>query len=189
MATAPLFVADLATLKAELRLSGVPSGADSDAIVQGACRIARARFYSVLGLARVGAILLWSHSDSPTTENEILRSIAEECEVAMVRCVLMDRLPNLFMDNSGGGLEFLNQEGAFRSTPRGDLDGQRQRCQVQIEEWLALLAGDVALGEGADVQIATQDRQSPSGYPGGSIVGDNERLWGDPTREIEGEDL
>lgn len=188
MATAPLFVADLDTLKADLRLSGVPSGVDADAIIQSACRQVRTQFYSVLGLARVQAILLWTSSDNPTTENEILRSIAEECETLMVRVVLMDRLPNLFMDNSGGGLEFLNQEGAFRSTPRGDLEGQRKRAQTQILEWMALLSGDVALGEGADVQIATQAGQTPRIFPGGDLVGGNERLWGDPTRPIEGEE-
>ena len=184
MATNPVFLADLETLKSQLRLSGVVEGSDAHSMVEAALLQVRTGFYARLGATRVAALVALTPSESPTTNDGVLRSIAGLAEALWVRCILLDKLPVVFMDNSGGDQEFLNQEGAFRSITPERLDRERQRCQVQLEEWLALLAGDVEVGGAPDVQIHTQAVQTPRVYPLGTLLGGNLRLFGDPTREI-----
>lgn len=184
MATNPVFNTDLAAVKAQLRLSGIVEGSDAHAMLEAALLQVRTGFYARLGGARMTALLAISPVESPSTDDQILRRIADLCEALWVRCILLDKLPVTFMDNAGGDLEFINQEGTFRSITPERLDRERQRCQLQIEEWLALLAGDVAIGDAPSVQIHTQSDQSPRIYPMGSLNGDNSRLWGDPTRDL-----
>lgn len=181
MAVVPLFVASANSLKAELRLSGVVAGTDAQQILEAAMLQARAGLYSRLGVTRIDYLQTLPVVDAPSTADQVLRSIASMCEALWVRCILLDKLPVVFMDNSGGDIEFLNQEGTFRSITLERLNAERQRCQMQIEEWLALLAGEVDIGNAPSVQIHTQSDQSPRVFPNGTLVGRNGRLWGDPT--------
>lgn len=184
MATNPVFNADLATVKAALRLSGVVEGSDAHNMLEQALLQVRTGFYSRLGAARMAALLAISTVEAPATNDQTLRRIGDLCEVEWCRMILLDRLPVIFMDQSGGDLEFINQEGAFRSIGPDRLDRMRTRLQTQIEEWLALLAGDIEIGNAPSVQIHTQSDQSPRMFPFGSLLGENRRLWGNPTREI-----
>lgn len=184
MATNPVFNSDLAAVKAQLRLSGIAAGSDAQVMLEAALLQVRAGFYSRLGSTRMTALLAMTSVAAPTTNDQILRSIANLCEVLWVRCILLDKLPIVFMDNSGGDVEFLNQEGTFRSITPERLDAERQRCSTQIEEWLALLAGETSIGNAPDVQVHTQADQEPRLYPFGTLLGDNPRLFGNPTREI-----
>lgn len=184
MATNPVFNSDLAAVKAQLRLSGISAGSDAQAMLEAAVLQVRTGFYARLGSTRMAALLAITPVASPTTNDQILRSIANLCETLWVRCILLDKLPIVFMDNSGGDVEFINQEGTFRSISPERLDGDRQRCALQVEEWLALLAGETEIGNAPDVQVHTQADQEPRMYPFGSLLGDNPRLWGNPTREI-----
>ena len=181
--TNPLFVTDLATLKAQLRLSGVPSDQDAHVMVQSALMQVRAGFYARLGVTRVAELVALTPSADPTTENGILRGIAEQTEVMWTRCKLLDRMPTVFMDSSGAYQELLNQEGIARSLPLSHIEAQKARCSAQVEEWLAILDGSIVLGEG-NVQIATQADQEPRVFPQGSLVGRNRRLYGNPKREV-----
>jgi hypothetical protein len=183
--TDPLFVADIATLKSALRLSGVPTDGDAHVMVQSALMQVRAGFYSRLGLAKVAALVAITPSANPTSTDPILRGIAQECETIWVRCLLLDRLATFYMDSSGAYQELLNQEGISRSMTPGAIAEQRKRCMTQIEEWLAILNGDVELGDGPDVQVYTQGDQTPRVFPNGTLSQNNRRLFGDPTREID----
>ncbi len=180
MATNPVFNSDLATVKARLRLSGVPETADAQAMLEAALLQVRTGFYSRLGADRMAALLAIVPVEAPSTPDEILRAIGELCEIQWTRCILLDRLPVTFMDNAGGDLEFINQEGTFRSISTDRLAAERQRCTIQVEEWLSQLAG----AESPVVQIHTQSDQTPRLFPFGTLVGGNRRLFGDPTREI-----
>ncbi len=184
MATNPVFNADMAAVKAQLRLSGVAEGSDASIMLEAALLQVRAGFYSRLGVDRMAVLTAIAPVQSPTTSDQILRRIGDLCEVLWVRMILLDKLPVVFMDNAGGDLEFINQEGTFRSITPERLEREHDRMQLQIEEWLALLAGDTAIGDAPDVQVHTQADQDPRMYPFGSLLGDNPRLWGDPTREI-----
>jgi hypothetical protein len=187
MAPNPVFVSELAALKAQLRLSGVSEGSDAHAMLEAAILQVRSGFYSRLGSARVAELVAITPVPAPTTDNQILRAIGALCEVLWIRMILLDKLPVLFMDNAGGDQEFINQEGTFRSITPERLDRERLRMETQIEEWLALLAGEVSVGNAPDVQVHTQVDQQPRLYPFGTLLGDNPRLWGDPTRTVPGE--
>lgn len=180
----PVFVSSLAVMKQSLRLSGVPTGSDADVMVQSALMQVRAGFYSRLGLARVAALVAISSVANPTTNDGILRGIAEETEVMWTRCLLLDRLPLQFMDSSGAEQEILNQEGTTRSMSAEVLREQKLACKAQIEEWLDILSGDVELGDVGSGRVHTQGDQTPRMFPNGTLGGANKRLFGDPTREI-----
>lgn len=186
--TNPLFVTDIATLKAQLRLSGVPTDQDAHVMVQSALMQVRAGFYTRLGISRVAELVAISPNANPTTEDGILRGIAEQLEVMWVRCKLLDRMPTVFMDSSGAYQEIMNQEGIARSLPLSHIEAQKNRCAAQVEEWLAILDGTVELGEAGEPNIATQGDQTPRVWPQGTLGGQNQRLFGDPTRSIEGEE-
>lgn len=184
MAPSPLFVSNLESLQKQLRLSGIVEGTDAFAMLEAALLQARAGFYTRLGDARVAALVAITPVSAPATKNQILRSVAEMCEALWVRCILLDRLPVLFMDAAGGDQEFINQEGTFRSISPERLNQERSRNLEQIEEWLALLAGDLDLGDAPAVQITQQTGQLPRIYPFGSLLGENKRIFGDPTRDL-----
>lgn len=183
----PLFAQDVAAVKAALRLSGVAPDSDAHAMIEDSLSHVRAGFYQRLGGPRVATIKALPIVDNPTTDNEVLRSISVLCEVKWTQMVLLDKLPIIFMDASGGDQEFINQEGTFRSILPARLEAARARAEEQVEEWLAILAGDVAIGDGADVRLHTQSDQTPRVFPSGTLVGENDRLYGDPTRAITGE--
>ena len=185
MATNPVFNVDLAAVQAQLRLSGVSEGTDAFFMLEAAVLQVRAGFYARLGTSRMAFLIALPVVQAPTTNDQILRRIGDLCEVLWVRRVLLDKLPVVFMDNAGGDLEFINQEGTFRSITPERLNQERQSVDLQIEEWLALLAGDVTIGDAPDVQIHTQADQEPRMFPLGSLIGANQRLWGDPTREVQ----
>lgn len=182
--TNPLFVADIATLKAQLRLSGVPSDQDAHAMVESALMQVRAGFYTRLGVTRVAELVAISPAANPTIENGILRGLAEQTEVMWTRCKLLDRMPTVFMDSSGAYQELLNQEGIARSLPLSHIEAQKARCAAQVEEALAILDGTVALGEAGEPNVATQGDQEPRVFPQGTLLGRNRRIFGDPTREV-----
>lgn len=184
----PLFVATLTSLKQQLRLSGVPSDSDAAKMIESATHQVRVGFYARLGPARVAELVAIPTGEHPTDEDGILRMLAEQCEVMWVRCKLLDRMPTVFMDSSGAYQEIMNQEGIARSLPLSHIEAQKNRCAAQVEEWLAILDGTVELGEAGEPNIATQGDQTPRVWPQGTLGGQNQRLFGDPTRSIEGEE-
>lgn len=147
MAVAPLFVASMSVLQQRLRLSSIDSGADAQDILEDAVAQVRVGFYMRLGTTRTAQLVALSSSDNPTTNDAILRKIAEVAEVTWVRVILMDRLPMLWMDQSGGQNEVYNQEGAFRSMDPVGLRQTLVRMREQLDDWMAFLAGEVELGD------------------------------------------
>ncbi len=187
--TDPLFVSSIAVLKQQLRLSGVPTNVDAHVMIQSALMQVRVGFYSRLGVDRVNELVALSTAANPTDEDGVLRGLAEQLEVMWTRCKLLDRFPTVFMDSSGAYQELLNQEGIARSLPLSHIQAQKEACDAQIEEWLAILSGEIALGESGEVNIHTQSDQTPRVFPQGTLGGGNLRLYGNPTRPIDGEEV
>lgn len=180
----PLFVTDLATMKMELRLSGIDSTADVDRQLKSAIQEVRVGFYSRLGLTRTNELAAIAYVENPTTEDPILRAIAYQTEVKWVWCALSARLPMLFMDGSAGDRQFINEEGTFREVDPGELQRERDNAKAQIDEWLCLLSGDCELGDGDGANVYLPGAQTPRIWPFGTLVSENPRLFGDPTRDI-----
>ncbi len=122
-------------------------------------------------------------AENPVTENEVLRSIAEEVEAKWVWVELTRNLPIKFFDNSGDDLEQYNVEAAFRSIDPDRLSVERDRCLQEIEQWLPVLEGTVSLGSVASARVHTQgDMPGGRPYPLGTLVRGNQNLYGNPQR-------
>lgn len=137
---APLFVSDLDTLKAKLRLSAVPiSAVDTQSIIDQAVLDARVRFYRALGAARVAAILTTSFTATPTTDAQVIRALAQGTEILMVRCILMRTLPTAFLDASGDVDHRWNEEAPLRESAT---QGAKElaHCEREVEAALRELA-------------------------------------------------
>ena len=137
---APLFVADEATLKSALRLSAVPASAlDTEAIIDEAILRARLRFYRDLGSARTNELVALPYTALPTTDDEVLRALANTVEVKMVKCHLLRDLPTTFMDASGDVNARWNEEAPVREYG-ADMEEELRRCEDEIVAALVDLA-------------------------------------------------
>jgi hypothetical protein len=157
----PLFLDDLAAVQQALRLTDLREDSDAIAILEQGVRAARVRFYQRLGPTTVAAILETVYTDAPETSAEMKRMVGRLCEVELIRLELLDRLPVIYMDASGSAREAFNSEGAFRSMDPATLAAIRARIEAQVENWLAILAGDIDLGDGELVQAYTQQPVDP----------------------------
>lgn len=159
---APLFVADEATLKSALRLSAVPASAlDTEAVIDEAILRARLRFYRDLGSARTNELVALTYTDQPTTDEEVLRALANTVEVKMVKCQLLRDLPNTFMDASGDVNARWNEEAPTRERGSFELGDELARCENEIVAALVDLADPNAV-DCDEVQVidGTPDRQT-----------------------------
>lgn len=137
----PLFIADEATLKAKLRLSAVPTSAtDTESIFDEAILRARVRFYRELGVARTNTIVALPFSETPTTEDQVIRALANTVEVRMVYAELLRLLPNTFMDASGDVNHRFNEEAPLRERGGFELGEELRRIESAIANGLQELA-------------------------------------------------
>lgn len=186
MAVAPLFLSTMDDLKARLRLSGVESTDDAQPLIDGATRRVRTQFYARLGNSQVAKLVAIPSVENPTTNEGILRALAEEVEEKWVWVFLAQRMPLKFFDNSGDDLEQYNQEGIFRSIDPDRVRETIEECMKWIEEMLPLLEQTVGLGENEAAKVHLQsDAAGGRIFPLGSLIGGNCRLWGNPKTECE----
>ena len=167
MAVAPYYLADLDTLKSAMRLTNLDGTEDASSILDLSIEWARGYIFRKLGPTNAAAWKAVAYSENPTTEQGVLRMTANLLEVKLVLVSLMDRLPNFFMDDSGGTQEAYNEEGTFRkknSEERADL---RKRCWAEIKEFVDLLNGDQSLGDNASIKTYVGENDTPR-TPGGS---------------------
>jgi hypothetical protein len=178
VATAPLFVADLATLKPKLRLSGVPTTSDADDIINEAILTVRQKFYRELGTSRITVLKAIAFVENPTTDNQILRAVANNTEVLWVRCELMCKLPMMFMDGNAEQNQIFQDEALFRETTANELEQARIRCELEIQQNLDLLRGDEEIASETTIRVDTPGTSQPvvdtttaaRPYPGDSIL-------------------
>ncbi len=140
MAATPLFNTDEASVKAILRLTSMASTDDGQAIFEQVVSDARIRIYRTLGVARVTAILTTALTDTPTTDDEVLRALAASVEIKAIYCRLLRMLPNTFMDASGDVDKRWNEEAPIRERGFSELGEELRRCENEIVSDLAVLA-------------------------------------------------
>lgn len=139
MAVAPLFISDMTTLKAALRLSGVTQP-DTDAIIDRVVSEVRVGFYDRLGTTRVSTLVALPSVENPTTTDGILRTRAETTEVLWVRAMLLSELPTLFVDSSGQLPQVWQEEGLARGMGQTDAERVAEDLMQRVESALSLLA-------------------------------------------------
>jgi hypothetical protein len=180
MAVAPLFVADMVTLKGKLRLSGVATGTDAQAQIEEAVQSVRTGFYRRLGLSRLTYLQGLPFVEAPSSDTGYLRMLANTVEVIWTRLELMKTMPQLFMDARGSTVEIWNTEAAFR---QGSL-GQKEieRLEAQLEDELAILAGTQQAGNETSWGMFTAT-------PTEGVICPGETIWGPCIEEGEGSSL
>ena len=146
MAVTPLFVSDLDLLKSRLRLSGAQEG-DATKVIEQAVLDARVEFYERLGAARVDAIVAFTPSDTPSTDDELTRTLAESTEVLMVRVETMRVLPQMFLDSAGSARKAWNEEGITRDAGRFDTRRYIKEMTSRIRQNMERLGSGVKRSE------------------------------------------
>lgn len=168
---APLFVVDEPTLKERLRLSAVPASAlDTEAIIDEAILRARVRFYRELGSARTNTIVALPFTELPTTDDEVVRALANTTEVKMVYCELLRLLPNTFMDASGDVNHRWNEEAPTRERGTFEINDEIKRCEDDITNALQELC-EPDIGECDEIQAFNGDPVCPQPFGTAPRVG------------------
>lgn len=147
MAVAPVFIADMPTLKGQLRLTGAVLP-DALTMIDTATQWARIYIYRELGVDRVAAIVALTYSDNPTTADGITRNKANAVELALVKIYLLRSMPTLFMDASASKQQAWNTEGFLRGTSPSDTQNEIARLQNDIDLWLQELTADDGVTQG-----------------------------------------
>lgn len=146
MTVSPYFVADQATLKSLLRLTGAASP-DLASILDEATRQAMQDMYRRLGASRLAEIKSTGFVDSPATEAQFVRSVANSTEVLIVKLHLLDSLPIRFLDGTGDAHQTWNDEAPFRDLSAEAKEKEIERLTAQIESNFGMLEGDEDIGE------------------------------------------
>ncbi len=153
-----LFAASDSDVKARLRLTSVPSSAtDTAAIIAEAILGARLEFFRRLGQARVNRLLAFAVVAAPSSDEEVLRALATQTEVRLVRVQLLRELPNAFMDASGDLNKRWNEEAPFRERPRSDREREIARLNEEIEQAMQMLARDEGEAPGDERTVFVYD--------------------------------
>jgi hypothetical protein len=170
-----LFATSDAVIRARLRLSSVPdSSEDTLAIIAEGIAEARLRFYRRLGRPAVQALVNIAEVAEPSTDDEVMRTLATHTEVKAVRVFLLRELPNAFMDASGDLNRRWNEEAPFRERPRSDREREIARLEEEIEQAMQELErdGDESPGDTRSVLTfdGTPDNPEEIPLPGDTIL-------------------
>ena len=154
MAVTPYFVVSMAEMQRNLRLSNVTFDDTKDAqtIIERAVEAARTDIFVNLGVSVAQGWAAVGFSENPTTEQGVLRLVANILEVNLVLCSLMRSLPNFFMDDSGTTYESYNDEAAFRKRSSEERRELQAKCEEDIAKAYDLLKGDTQLGSAPKIK-------------------------------------
>jgi hypothetical protein len=108
MAVEPLYQVK-SDLLLRIRLSEVASS-ETKAVIDQAIKEVRLGFYSSLTPARALEISGYADSDNPTTDNEITKGQASVAESLWVTAILMDLLPQMFIEGENDVRQQWNEE-------------------------------------------------------------------------------
>lgn len=167
MAVAPMFVASMDVLKTRLRLEGAKTPSALGVIDQAVQDVALG-FHKKLGLSRITALQAIPYDETPDSEDDFLRLLANSVEQKWVRLLLLRRLPSLFVDASGMRQQAWNDEAGFNAGPEKFLQNEIDRLQAEIDEALVALSGDEDLDEDI-VNVSTIGPDTTPDLPGASV--------------------
>jgi hypothetical protein len=166
MPATPVFILDLDTVKAQLRLSAVDTG-DASAVLDATMGEVRVGLYHKLGSSLVAELVAIPPGDPATTADELRRLLAENVEYLWVRMILMQRLPMLFMQSAGVTRHAWNEEGITREASGSDIRRALRELEQQVQQGIAILTG-LASDGGITATVILPDETPPR--PGDSIL-------------------
>jgi hypothetical protein len=175
--TAPLFLADTATLLAALRMSGlleVP-GADGNSIVNEAIQAAVVRFYRELTAAQIQSLQGTAFTPQPTTADEAKRMLANLTEIRLVRYYLLDTVDVRFADANPSNRTAWNAEAPLFASGE-EKAAMRAQLSAEIEDGFSILSGKTELAGSAKKTIRSStigpcnpNSSAPVRKPGGTL--------------------
>ena len=134
MAVAPLYNADLETLLEKARIN-TADDVQTVAVVHQTVTEVRLGFFSVLTKDRAKAIAAYATSDTPDTDEEVLKARAIAVEALWLTMLLAQRLPFLFMDNKASTGDAFNDEPLTRDTQLQDfIDALKAQIDAGLAE-------------------------------------------------------
>lgn len=166
----PTYVVNIESLKASLRLSGIPSDSNAEQMLFDAVKAARLFFIRRLGASLTTVISAYTRSDTPSTVPEVMRATAEGVEVAFVRRRLLDLLPTQFVDGSSSVSQAWNSEGLARNLSLSDVEKLKDVLDAEIEEGIAYLL-DGGEADNSSLRAETIGPDGTPDTPGIDIVG------------------
>jgi cytochrome c556 len=184
VATEPLFVANRATLIARLRLTGSPSVSDAAQIIDQAIEEVRLGFYDRLGSVRVNELEGFTYAENPEDPEELTRARANACEIIWCRLLLMQRMPQMFIDGSANINQIWNDEAAFRAQGKV-LASEIEELQGQVDAMLEILLGTET--QEVRVKATILEPDQPSDLPGASIFPRRRRQFGSQFPDYAGQ--
>lgn len=159
----PLYVSDLDTLLQAIRIDTASEKTLNE--VYRAVRDVRIGIVQQLGRSRAFEIRDLPYVENPETDDEILRETAVSVETLWLRVLLIQRLPNTFMDNKASTGDVFNDEPLTRDA-------------ASTIDFINSLKKQLA-----DLLVCLADENSNASYP------DKVALNGNPTPYIIGENL
>jgi len=164
----PVFVTDIDTLKAMLRLSNVNRD-DAVAMLESAIRDVRVKLYDKLTSGVVNSVVAILHAENPSTPDEIRRAKAEGVEVKMVRVELMRTMPSFFLDSLGTVRRQWNEEGSIQPMDHRSVERMIGLIEAEIDNDIAAIIGSVAT-DSSSIRCSTIDPDEDPPLPGTSVV-------------------
>ena len=165
MPAEPVFIPDLDTLKARLRLSAVDTG-DAAAVLDSAVEEVRLGLFAELGSSLVTEIQTLTREEPAVTDDGLTRLRAENVELLWNRMILLQRLPSLFMQSAGVARHAWNEEGITREASSKDIRTEVRELQRLVRIGLAYLLGQ----DTGDLTVFVAEPDETPQYPGQSIV-------------------
>lgn len=141
MAVAPLFVADMDSLRQRLRLTGVAADADAYQIIEEMVESVRLDFYRALGSTKMATLVSTTATESPSTAAQYQRSLAERLEVIRTRWYGLRDLPVHFLGASQTRNAW-NQEGIHMPARRADVEALRAELDALWQQGITELLND-----------------------------------------------
>lgn len=158
----PLYVPSLDELLASVRID--KASEDTLNAVYRAVRDVRIGMVQKIGRERALEIQDMPYVSEPTTDDGFTREAAVSAETVWVTLLLKQRLPELFMDNSGSVNDVYNDEPLTRegTGSKDNLEALRE----QLDSLLAFIAGD-------GVDVVGRDKSALCGPDTGYVIDDN----------------
>ena len=99
--------------------------------------------------------MAFASTPTPTTDDQVLRLLAESTELKLIRFNLIGILPYSWQDAGGDVQQQWNEEAPFRDMDGDETIAVRARLLEQIEQAYKMLSGEDSVGD--DIQLRVFD--------------------------------
>jgi len=155
MATTPVFIDSVETVKSRLRLSGAVAPDALEMIDNGIVN-ARIQIYARLSETRVSGIQAIAFVENPTNRTQVLRLLANQVESNLIKLFLVEHMEVRFVDGSADNQQNWNEEGILRGLDSFSIGRLKDQLRKDIENGLcALETSDLACAAGSDIVRAS----------------------------------